>query len=159
MTESLQPLENKSEFPPLPPRELLGRLIRGISNRPVDPTGKNTVEVTQTGQLCLSKARFLSTEIITQTPLMPLDMARILPKSILRLDVYNSTGKGYLERSVIMSEDTDGTVVGNIGDKEFDNMTPDREDQFIQDLLNSITGNDRDLKSVNKQINKQRPVD
>ncbi|MBC7869069.1 hypothetical protein H7X69_02735 [Candidatus Saccharibacteria bacterium] len=129
MNKEPQPGDRSDIFPP-PSKELLRQIVLEIVNR----EDSTVIDVCKWGIVKYSPERFVVAEIFEAQRIFSKEMLQILPDSLLKLSAYNSEGEGSVE-SVTISGSSDDTVVGDIGEQAFDNMSLQAEDKFITNFF------------------------
>lgn len=143
MSAETQPTD-RSDRQPLSPREVLRQTILNLATEPVDVEDDRQFAVIRRGYLRVPGIRFLVAEITAPTQHLSQDTRLLFPDHILQLFVYNTEGNGSVN-SISMSGGTDGSVIGIIGERKFDNIDPSAEEKFIQDFFANNHLNDNGI--------------
>lgn len=148
MSKEQQP-PDRSDAPPLSPKELMRQTVFMLANReditPADVGNWNIDEdATKWGFLRfgpLGPAKFMVAQI--RDPRLVISEPLLYRSSnLLTLTVYDSSDKGSSE-SVMMSDDVAGVVIADVGDREINDLTPTAEDEYIRDFFERHHINER----------------
>ena len=152
MNEEQQP-PDRSDAPPLSPKELMRQTVVLLANRedinPADVEGWNIDEdATKWGALRFGPwgpTKFLVAQI--RDPRLIISEPLLKPflnwcPNLLTLTVYDSSDKGSSE-SIMMSDDVAGVVIADVGDREINDLPPAAEDEYIRDFFERHHINER----------------
>ncbi len=136
MNKEPQP-RDRSDAPPLSPKELLRQTVFMLATRETvnanDMLNWGISEDTVKWGIDRFPGRFVVAQIRDPRLILKGPILEILPEQLLTLTAYDSKGRGNRESIMITNDSTD-IVLADIGEQEFDNMSPKAEDEFILDF-------------------------
>jgi len=152
MNQEQQP-PDRSDAPPLSPKELMRQTVVLLANREdINPTDVEAWNINEDaakwgalrfgpwGPTKFLVAQIRDPRLIVSTPLSE-PLLNWLP-NLLTLTVYDSSGKGSSE-SIMMSDDVDSVVIADVGDREINDLSLAAEDEYIRDFFERHHINER----------------